>query len=138
MRIFDDFRRRLLKNYNKDPWYFRLKRQIKNNKKLDKNAVILSFIRELEYYRDLESSFDLSLESSNSLFDSLLKSSNSLLLLESSNSLSLLESSNSLIESKDNLIYYINRVIEYQRLCILSTLIKEILHLVYENDHLEF
>ena len=102
---------------------------------------MLSFIRKLEYYKGLESSFDSPLK--DSLFD---RSSNSLiesfdsLLNRSSDSLldSSLESSNSLIKSKDNLIYYIDKIIEYQRLCILSALIKEILHLVYENGHPEF
>ena len=38
----------------------------------------------------------------------------------------------------ENLIYHINKIINYQRLCIFSTLIKEILYLAHGNDHLEF
>ena len=79
------------------------------------------------------SSKERSSGSSKNSFKFLSKSSNSL-------SKTLPKKSNSISKTfqDENLIYHIDKIIDYQRLCIFSTLIKKILHLTHENDYSRF
>lgn len=131
--ISDDFRHRLVDDYKKDPWCARLIQQIDDNEKLGEDAVPLSFIRGRYFSSRLETFPSDSESGMDNPPDPPAESG-----LGSrpppDSAVSALES---LPEDAD-LIYHIDRIIGIQRLCIPSSLVKEILQLAHGNGHPEF
>ena len=95
-------------------------KQINANDELRENAIMLSFVRKSSLLiTDVDSYFDSKFELNDDLHVNKETETESIIL------------------THKNLIYHVNRVIEVQRLCISSSMIKNILFMTHNNDHSE-
>ena len=129
-----DFRKKIIKGYNEDPWYRRLIQQIDDNDKLGENAVSLPFIRGVISSTDADPYFQPRPEANRDVTSASSQGVTS----ASSESVADVESNKDLdtdSSSDSDLIYHIDWVSRRQRLCIPPSVVQEIMQLAHGNGY---
>ena len=152
IHLNDEFRNKILDDYDNDLTWKRIKNQILINEKLDENVVSIFFQREITsttFKKLIKINFSQTKSSTMNHFIALIKINSSQTVSSSSSSSSEFTSSSSTtlkINVSDSdftnqhfsirfLIYHVDKLIEHRRLCISKSCIKNILDVDHINSN---